>query len=327
MLPTESDNPPTAEISADFRRLLEARHHDPFALLGKHLHADEERVRAFIPGAAWVRIAENEAHLQRIANTDLFEWHGPTGEVPDRYRLTWRDSHGAEHTAYDPYCFPPQLSDYDLHLFGEGRHWHIYRILGAHHREVEGISGVQFAVWAPSAERISIIGDFNSWDGRCHPMRVRGGSGVWELFIPGLATGQPYKYEIRTRNNGQILVKSDPYGQNFEMRPATASRIPATSAYRWNDRTWMEQRESLDWRHDAISIYEVHLGSWRRDEYGNFLNYRDLAAALVEYVAQTGFTHIELLPITEHPLDASWGYQTTGYFAPTSRFGDPDDFR
>jgi len=327
MLPTESDNTMTAEITTDLQRLLEARHHDPFTLLGKHPYEDRERVRAFIPGAAWVRIAESDVQLQRIGNTDLFEWHGPAGQVPDRYRLVWRDSHGAEHDAYDPYCFPPQLSDYDLYLFGEGRHWHIYRVLGAHHRQVEGISGVQFAVWAPSAERISVIGDFNNWDGRCHPMRVRGGGGVWELFIPGLGTGQPYKYEVRTRNGGQILVKSDPYGQHFELRPATASRIPETSAYQWCDQAWMARREGSNWRHDAISIYEVHLGSWRRDEYGNFMNYRELASALVEHLAQTGFTHIELLPITEHPLDASWGYQTTGYFAPTSRYGEPDDFR
>ena len=152
MLPTESDNTMTAEITTDLQRLLEARHHDPFTLLGKHPYEDRERVRAFIPGAAWVRIAESDVQLQRIGNTDLFEWHGPAGQVPDRYRLVWRDSHGAEHDAYDPYCFPPQLSDYDLYLFGEGRHWHIYRILGAHHRQVEGISGVQFAVWAPSAK-------------------------------------------------------------------------------------------------------------------------------------------------------------------------------
>ncbi len=324
---TESANTPAPELSAEIQRLLEARHHDPFTLLGKHTFADKDRVRAFILGAAWVRIAENGASLQRVGNTDLFEWHGPANQVPDRYRLIWRDSHGAEHVSYDPYCFPSHLSDYDLHLFGEGKHWHIYRILGAHKKLYDGINGVRFAVWAPSAERVSLVGDFNDWDGRCHPMRVLGGSGVWEIFIPGLGVGQSYKYEIRTRHHGDIILKSDPYGQHFELRPATAPLIPANQAYQWQDAAWMEQRAQSDWQHAPVSIYEVHLGSWKRDGDGNFLNYRTLATELVEYLKLTGFTHIELLPVTEHPLDASWGYQTTGYFAPTSRFGEPDDFR
>ena len=327
MLHTDSSNSESAEISPDIQRLLEARHHDPFTLLGKHSYADQDLVRVFIPGAAWVRIAENGAALKRIGNTDLFAWHGPAGQVPDRYRLIWRDSHGAEHVTYDPYCFTPQLSDFDLHLFGEGKHWHAYRMLGAHKHQADGINGVLFAIWAPSAERVSVVGDFNSWDGRCHPMRIRSGGGVWEIFIPGLGVGQPYKYEIRTRHSDRILLKTDPYGQHFELRPATASRIPEQQPYPWQDGSWMEQRRNFDWQREPLSIYELHLGSWRRDEYGNFLNYRELASALVEHLQQTGFTHIELLPVTEHPLDASWGYQTTGYFAPTSRFGEPDDFR
>ncbi len=327
MQDSDTANSPLSEHSLETKRLLEARHHDPFTLLGKHSYADKELVRVFIPGAIWVRIAENGASLERIGNTDLFEWHGPGGQVPDRYRLIWGDSYGAEHVAYDPYCFPPQLSDYDLHLFGEGRHWHIYRVLGAHREIIDGINGVRFTVWAPSAERVSIVGDFNNWDGRCHPMRVSGGGGVWELFIPGLGAGQPYKYEIRTRPDGKILLKADPYGQHFELRPATASRIPENRPWHWKDSAWMQQRRDADWQHIAVSIYEVHLGSWKRNEHGDFLDYRTLATELVDYLKQTGFTHIELLPVTEHPLDASWGYQTTGYFAPTSRFGEPDDFR
>ena len=327
MLHSDSPNSASAEISDDIQRLLEARHHDPFTLLGKHSYADQDLVRAFIPGAAWVRIAENGAALKRIGDTDLFAWHGPAGQVPDRYRLIWRDSHGAEHVTYDPYCFPAQLSDFDLHLFGEGKHWHAYRMLGAHKHLVDDINGVRFAIWAPAAERVSVVGDFNNWDGRCHPMRIRGGGGVWEIFIPGLGVGQSYKYEIRTRDSGKIALKTDPYGQYFELRPATASRIPEQQPYPWQDTGWMEQRRNFDWQREPLSIYEVHLGSWRRDEYGNFLNYREMAHALVEYLQLTGFTHIELLPVTEHPLDASWGYQTTGYFAPTSRFGEPDDFR
>jgi 1,4-alpha-glucan branching enzyme len=326
MLHTDTHKPQLSEISTSIQRLLETRHHDPFSLLGKHRFSGEVLVRALIPGAAWVRIAENGASLQRMGNTDLFAWHGPADQLPDRYRLIWRDSDGAEHVTYDPYCFPPQLSEYDLHLFGEGKHWHIYRILGAHKHQADGIPGVRFALWAPSAERVSVVGDFNNWDGRCHPMRVLGGSGVWELFIPGLGVGQPYKYEIRTKQ-GDILLKTDPYGQHFELRPANASRVPSAQVYHWQDTAWMDQRHQSDWRHAPLSVYEVHLGSWRRDEHGHFLNYRQLATALVEYVSQAGFTHIELLPVTEHPLDASWGYQTTGYFAPTSRFGEPDDFR
>ena len=326
MLQDQPDNSSTA-ISADIQRLIDARHHDPFSLLGKHNFTNSDLIRAFIPGAAWVRIAENGASMQRMANTDLFAWHGPANQVPDRYRLIWRDRHGAEHVAYDPYCFPPQITDFDLHLFGEGKHWHVYRILGAHRAQIDDVHGVRFAVWAPSAERVSVVGDFNNWDGRCHAMQVLGSSGVWELFMPGLSVGQPYKYEIRTRDHGHILLKTDPYGQHFEQRPATASRVPAQQPYTWQDADWIQQRRDSDWQKDPISIYEVHLGSWKRDENGHFLNYRQLATELVEHVSMAGFTHIELLPITEHPLDASWGYQTTGYFAPTSRFGEPDDFR
>ena len=324
---TDSKDSPPAPLSAELQQLVEARHHDPFNLLGRHTYADQELVRVFIPGAAWVRIVETAATLERVGNTDLFEWHGPAGTVPERYRLIWRDRYGAEHVAYDPYCFPPQLTDFDLHLFGEGKHWHIYRILGAHRKQIDAVHGVLFAIWAPSAERISVVGDFNNWDGRSHPMRVRGGSGVWELFIPGLGSGQPYKYEIRARHQDRILLKTDPYGQHFELRPATASLIPRDNSYQWQDADWLHQRRNSDWQHSPLSIYEVHLGSWKRDAAGQFMNYRSLARELVDYVKQTGFTHIELLPVTEHPLDASWGYQTTGYFAPTSRFGNPDDFR
>jgi 1,4-alpha-glucan branching enzyme len=326
MLQDHPDNT-SAGISADIQRLLDARHHDPFSLLGKHNFTNSDLIRAYIPGAAWVRIAENGASMQRMGETDLFAWHGPANQVPDRYRLIWRDSYGAEHIAYDPYCFPSQITDFDLHLFAEGKHWNIYRTLGAHRVQIDDVHGVRFAVWAPSAERVSVVGDFNNWDGRCHAMQVRGSSGVWELFMPGLGVGQPYKYEIRTREHGNILLKTDPYGQQFEQRPATATRVPGEQSYTWQDADWMQQRHDSNWQKDPVTVYEVHLGSWKRDEHGHFLNYRQLATELVEHVLQTGFTHIELLPITEHPLDASWGYQSTGYFAPTSRFGEPDDFR
>jgi 1,4-alpha-glucan branching enzyme len=247
--------------------------------------------------------------------------------VPPRYRLIWRDTGHLDHIAHDPYSFPPQISDFDLHLFGEGRHRHAHRFLGAHHHEVDGIAGVLFAVWAPNAERVSVVGDFNHWDGRRHPMRVRGGSGVWELFIPDLAAGGLYKFEIRNRHTGVVFLKSDPYGHYFELRPGTASVLVGPDTYTWQDGDWMARRRSWDWMHAPISIYEVHLGSWRRGPEGEFLNYRELAHELVDYVKGMGFSHIELLPITEHPFDPSWGYQTTGCFAPTSRYGSPDDFR
>jgi len=324
---TDSEANLSPELSAQLQRLLEGRHHDPFSLLGRHISGERELVRAHLPGAASVRIVETGDNLQRIENTDIFEWHGKSGCLPERYRLVWRDAQGTEHVSYDPYCFPRQIPEFDLYLFGEGKHWHIYRILGAHNKQVDGINGVLFAVWAPSAERVSVVGDFNNWDGRIHPMRVRESSGIWELFIPGLGNGQPYKYEIRFRKSGDIALKTDPYGQYFELRPNTASLILRESLHEWQDTEWLEHRRQADWKFNPVSIYEVHLGSWKRDSSGHFLNYRILAQELVAYVRQTGFTHIELLPVTEHPLDASWGYQSTGYFAPTSRYGTPDDFR
>jgi 1,4-alpha-glucan branching enzyme len=314
-------------LTEEFARITQARHHDPFSVLGKHRDQDHELVRVFLPQTDEVTIAEGNIHLERIPNTDLFEWRGAPGTVPDRYHLVWRDAAQLEHIAHDPYSFPPQLPDFDLHLFSEGRHRHAYRILGAHVHAVDEVSGILFAVWAPNAERVSVVGEFNQWDGRRHPMRVRGGSGVWELFIPDLGPGSLYKYEIRNRESGEILLKTDPYAQAFEVRPQTASIIAAPDQYLWNDQVWMEQRPSRDWQHTPMSVYEVHLGSWRRGPEGEFLDYWQLAESLVSYVKEMGFTHIELLPVTEHPYDPSWGYQATGYFAPTSRYGTADDFR
>ncbi len=316
-----------ASLSSDLQRITEARHHDPFAVLGKHRNHDSEIVRAYLPGASAVTILDGELAMRRLDGSDFFEWRGAPGTVPDRYRLRLDWGQGRSGVTYDPYCFPPQIPDFDLHLFNEGKHWHAYQFLGAHPRTVDGIDGVLFATWAPNAARISVVGDFNQWDGRCHPMRVRGGTGVWELFIPGLGPGTLYKFELRNRDSGYIYLKSDPYGQQFELRPSTASVVRNEQPYSWRDGEWMEHRQRHDWQHAPSSIYEVHLGSWQRDEQGNFLNYRELAHRLVDYVRQMGFTHIELLPITEHPFDGSWGYQTIGNFAATSRFGTPDDFR
>ncbi len=314
-------------LQPQLKKIIEARHDDPFSVLGKHRVNGQDIVRAYIPYCEAVSIAEGELPLERIPGTDLFEWRGEPGRVPDHYRLIWRDAGHHEHIAHDPYSFPPQLADFDLHLFSEGKHWHAYRFMGAHPREVEGVGGVLFAVWAPNGERVSVVGVFNNWNGRAHPMRMRGSSGVWELFIPDLTAGVLYKYEIRNRHSGTILLKSDPYGQFFEQRPKTASIVTEASSFAWSDQVWMARRKAADWLHTPMSIYEVHLGSWRRGPEGEFLTYRELARQLVDYVKEMGFSHIELLPITEHPYDPSWGYQTTGYFAPTSRFGNPDDFR
>jgi 1,4-alpha-glucan branching enzyme len=321
---TETSADPT--LHPELQLLVEARHYDPFHYLGRHQEQQETVIRAYKPHAQQMRLKDIDSAMQRVDGTDLFEWRGDGSPLPDYYQLEYVDSDGITRIFYDAYQFPPLLSDFDLYLFGEGRHLHMYTVLGAHVTSHAGIAGIRFATWAPNAERVSVIGDFNHWDGRCHPMRSRGGSGVWEIFIPGLRPGAIYKFEIRNRETGQVKQKSDPYGQGSELRPHTAS-VAVTSSYQWQDAAWITQREEQHWLHNPMSIYEVHLGSWQRDEQGNFLNYRELAKRLVEYVSRLGFTHIELLPVTEHPLDASWGYQTTGYFAPTRRFGEPDDFR
>ncbi|MGI9212032.1 MAG: 1,4-alpha-glucan branching protein GlgB [Methylococcaceae bacterium] len=317
----------TKNLNSDIQRILTARHHDPFNFLGRHRTESGDVFRVFIPGARSVWFGSQDIEMERMEETDVFQSHLEHTAPVGHYRITWVDQAGQTHTRIDPYTFSPQLADFDLYLYGEGKHWHIYRVLGAHPKTVDGVPGVQFATWAPNAERVSVTGDFNDWDGRSHPMRVRGGSGVWELFIPGIPEGTLYKFEIRNRHNGAILLKTDPYGQRFEMRPNTASIVVSPSTYVWNDTDWMTQRLQHDWLHEPLSVYEVHLGSWKKDSNDQFLGYRELAHQLVEYTLEQGFTHIELLPITEHPLDASWGYQTTGYFAPTSRFGTPDDFR
>ncbi len=317
------------ELPDDHRRILEARHHDPFTVLGRHDEGGVTLVRCFVPGAADAAIegTQGPLALQRLYNSDLFEWRGDGSALPQHYRVHWHDSVGNTHNHGDPYCFPPLLGDLDLYLFGEGRHHHAHRFLGAHPRSVEGVDGVLFAVWAPNAERVSVVGEFNRWDGRCHPMRSRGGGGVWELFIPDLSEGALYKFELRHRGSGAVVVKTDPYGRRFELRPATAAMVDAVTRYPWQDGDWLRARAGRDWLHAPMSIYEIHLGSWQKDQNYHFLGYRELAERLVDYIKPLGFTHIELLPVTEHPLDASWGYQSTGYFAPTSRFGPPDDLR
>jgi 1,4-alpha-glucan branching enzyme len=317
---------PQRTLDEPLEQLAEGRHPDPFEVLGRRLQGDRALLRVFLPEAAEVWVVEGDLPLQRLPDSDFFEWRGPAGALPERYRLRGVTKEGSAFLLHDPYAFPCQLSDFDLHLFSEGRHWHIYRWLGAHQHVADGVSGTLFAVWAPNALRVSVVGDFNRWDGRRHPMRRRGDSGVWELFLPEVTPGALYKYEL-LQSTGRVVLKIDPYGNAAQMRPETASIVTAPSRHQWGDGEWMQARAGRDWQRAPLAIYEVHLGSWRRDEGGGFLGYRELAESLVAHVKGLGFTHVELLPITEHPLDASWGYQTTGYFAPSRRFGGPDDLR
>ncbi len=308
-------------------RLIHACLHDPFSVLGLHPTDTGQVLRVFRPHAEAVTLLlpEGEAALQKTDPAGLFEWRSDT-PLPRLCRLRIRED-GSDFEIDDPYCFGPLLDEQEIYLFNEGRLLEAYQTLGSRHIVHEGVEGVRFAVWAPTAGRVSVVGDFNRWDGRLLPMRVRGASGLWELFVPGLVPGDLYKYEIRNRDTGEILVKTDPYGQSFEKRPSTAAAVPQESAHEWGDKAWMDTRAKLDWLHAPMNVYEVHAGSWRRHPDGTFFSYRELADSLVPYVEDMGFTHIEFLPLTEHPLDESWGYQTTGYFAPSSRFGSPDDLR
>jgi len=307
--------------------LLEGRLHEPHAFLGAHPQSGGYVARHYDPNAsrASARTASGYEPMTRVAD-GLFEWRGPKmPSVPLQVRADYPGGASAE--TVSPYAFPPALSDHDLYLFNEGRLTQGWTMLGAHVIDRDGVRGVSFACWAPNAERVSVVGDFNHWDGRCHPMCSRGASGVWELFVPGLASETLYKFEIRNRASGEVMIKADPYGRSFELRPGTAARVTAAPAHEWGDTAWMSARAERDWLHGPLNIYEMHAGSWRRHPDGRFYSYRELAEHLVPYVLDMGYTHVELMPLSEHPLDESWGYQTTGYFAPTARHGRPDDLR
>jgi 1,4-alpha-glucan branching enzyme len=309
--------------------LVEGRLADPHSLLGAHPQNGTIVVRAFRPEAESVRVRVEGAdpvELERAHPAGLFEGEVEGAELPLRYRLEVSYAEGATLVVDDPYAFPPTLGELDLHLAAEGRHERIYERLGAHVREVDGVVGTSFAVWAPSARSVSVVGDFNLWDGRLHPMRSLGSSGIWELFVPGLADGDHYKFEIRTQA-GELRLKADPVAFATEVPPKNAS-IVYRSTHEWRDDDWMRARPESAALGEPVSIYEVHLGSWRRHIHDNSsLSYRELANELADYATDMGFTHVELLPVMEHPFSGSWGYQVTGYFAPTSRFGEPDDFR
>jgi 1,4-alpha-glucan branching enzyme len=288
-------------------------------------------VRAYLPHTrqAWiVHPSHYQQAMRRIHPAGLFEAIYPPSRDgrQARYKLRYEDQRGNQHTMYDPYAFPPLLSDFDLYLLGEGRHWHAYQKLGAHLRTVDGVTGVNFAVWAPNADGVSVVGDFNEWDGRRHPMHKHIPSGIWELFIPHLDSGEKYKF--RVHHHGWSRDKCDPFGFAAEVPPRTASVVANLHNYSWGDQRWMRQRSHTHQLDRPISMYEVHLGSWKRHNTGptDWLDYRQLAHELVEYCQRMGFTHLELLPVSEHPFTGSWGYQTVGYFAPTSRYGSPEDF-
>jgi len=320
---------PRDEVS----RFVRGIHSDPFRVLGPHCVGDDLEIRVFRPDARSVDIVldrepDKPVAAQRIEQEGFFfaTVPGATRDLPYHVRTTDRD--GSQHVTRDAYQYGPIMGEVDLHLFAEGQHWKIYEKFGAHLRTIGDAAGVYFAVWAPNAQRVSVVGDFNDWDGRVNPMRKLLGAGVWELFLPGIKQGAHYKFEIRTQTNA-VLLKSDPYAFFNQHGKATASLVYDLERYTWNDGEWMEARRSKNWPQSPINIYEVHLGSWRRKtgEGKRQLSYLELAEELLPYAMEMGYTHIELLPVAEHPFEGSWGYQVTHYYAPTSRFGPPDDFR
>jgi len=336
--PAETTRPGLAVPAAegDIERLVNGQHHDPHSVLGAHplpAGADGEEavlVRAWRPDGAGVTLlaGEERTEMRRIHPAGVFAATVP-GSLAAGYRLAVRQAGDLEVTVDDPYRFWPTIGDLDLHLHGEGRHEGLWRHLGAHVREHQGVTGASFGVWAPNAQSVRVVGDFNGWDGRLHPMRVLGGSGVWELFLPGVTPGARYKYEVLSQQ-GHLGLRSDPFAFATEVPPATAS-VVTESSYQWQDGGWLADRAATDPLTVPLSIYECHLGSWRhrQDADGTWrpLTYRELAEELPAYLAEMGFTHVQLLPVAEHPFGGSWGYQVTGYYAPTARHGTPDDLR
>jgi 1,4-alpha-glucan branching enzyme len=304
--------------------LFNGRLDGPFSYLGSHPVPEGHVVRVFQPHASevWLKTLHGKEALQRVHNNGLFEWRG-TKAPPHPYQLL-KTEDGNEYTFHDCYSFTQQISDFDLHLFNEGKLHQGYHVLGSHATQQNGILGIRFALWAPNARRASVVGDFNRWDGRTHLMAAHGSSGVWELFVPDLTPGALYKFEILS-TTGELLVKTDPYANAFQLRPNTAALAGANTTHIWQDEQWMTRRNHWDWLKQPLNIYEVHAGSWKRHPDGRFYSYRELAEQLIPYLLDMNYTHVELMPVSEHPLDESWGYQTTGYFAASSRFGSPDD--
>ncbi|MBZ5639959.1 MAG: 1,4-alpha-glucan branching protein GlgB [Acidobacteriia bacterium] len=319
---------------AEAASLLAGDHTDPHRVLGIHPASADgvegvvvRAMHADALGCECLREGEPSVVMSRVAERGLFAAFLPGARLPLRYRVRFWFADGRTWERTDPYGFLPTLGEVDRHLFNEGTHRRLWECLGAHPRSIDGVDGVAFAVWAPSARRVSVVGEFCRWDGRHFPMRMLGSSGVFELFVPGVPTGALYKFEIKTRE-GMIRPKADPFAFSMEAPPGTASRVDASS-YAWGDREWMEARRSRDPLREPLAFYEVHLGSWARvpEEGSRCLTYREIAPRLVEHVKRLGFTHLELMPVAEHPFTGSWGYQVSAYFAPTARYGSPDDFR
>lgn len=328
---TPVSNQPSIETA--LAALAGGYNRDPFAVLGPHRDEGGRTVviRAVHPAAESMAVRllpSGELHPMARRSDGTFEARLDAADIPDyRLRVAYPGGHVGD--IDDPYRYGRVLTDFDLHLFAEGTHYRAYEKLGAHRIQLGVTSGVHFAVWAPNASRVSVVGDFNGWDGRVHPMRLLVTGGIWELFVPDLPDGEKYKYEIRTAT-GALLKKIDPYGYACEVPPRTASIVHDIGRYRWQDSAWMERRgDEQSWLERPMAIYEVHLGSWARvpEEGNRSLTYRELAQRLVPYAEESGFTHLELLPIMEHPFSGSWGYQVSGFFAPTSRFGPPEDFK
>ena len=319
----------------DIFHIVNGEHSDPHTVLGMHEMEEDGRkavvVRAFLPNAAGITVIDyankrKKYPMERLHADGFFEVTIADREEWFRYQLEYTDADGNTWRSYDPYSFSPTLSEFDRHLFGAGTHYEIYEKMGGRLMTHEGARGAAFSVWAPNAKAVSVIGDFNNWDARRSPMRRLGESGIWELFLPAAAEGDKYKFHV-TQCDGRVVDKTDPYGVYAEVRPNNASVLYPLKRYKWKDRRWMTARKKYNFKTAPMNIYEVHLGSWKRAEGDRFLTYTELAEQLIPYVKEMGYTHIEMLPVEEHPFDGSWGYQVTGYYAPTSRYGNPDEFR
>lgn len=316
----------------EIEQIINSVHNHPHNFLGMHKESKNDLVvRCFLPYAEKVCIIKTDSKSQKYPMTKIndagFFQVIIKKSKPFDYQLEITDYAGNTKKNFDPYAFPFQISDFDLYLFGQGTHYKIFDKLGAHPITINNVDGVNFALWAPNAKRVSVIGDFNNWDGRQNPMCLRENSGVWELFIPGLKNFDLYKFEIKTQED-YILKKADPYANFSQLRPNTASIIFDINKYKWKDDKWLDKRQKNSPLNKAMNIYEVHIGSWKRivEENNRFMNYREFADQIVDYVKKMNYTHIELMPIEEHPFDGSWGYQVTGYYSPTSRYGTPNDF-
>ena len=314
------------DLSEHLSLISEGRHEAPDVCLGVHNSGDTAYFRVYLPNAQSVVLARNNAMLDSVDGTYIYQWIGPRDRLSAHPQVTWTDAYGEQFTEFEPYSFKTSIEPFDLHLFAQGKHHHAQSFLGAHPMVIDNVAGTRFAVWAPNAVGVSVVGHFNGWNDTRHALR-RIDAGVWELFIPGVGANDLYKFAIRESGSPYPSVRSDPFAKHTELRPANGSIVLDQSKYSWNDSSWCEKRAHKDWRQAPMSIYEIHLGSWCRKEDGGFVGYRELGDSLVAHVLKLGFTHVELLPVSEHPLDQSWGYQSTGFFAPTSRHGHPDDLR